>query len=51
MVLIILAEEYSGVHHTPHVGFVLALNLPRLLLPLATGARMVRDRPFTEVVQ
>jgi len=50
VVLIILAEEYSGVHRTPHFGIVLALNLPWLLLPLLTGVRMAREHPFTEPV-
>jgi emopamil binding protein len=48
VVLIILSEEYSGVHKTPHFGFVLALNLPWLLLPLGTLIRMARAHPFTE---
>jgi hypothetical protein len=48
VVLIILSEEYSGVHKTPHFGFVLALNLPWLLLPLGTLIRMAREHPFTE---
>jgi hypothetical protein len=48
VVLIILSEEYSGVHRTPHFGFVLALNLPWLLLPLGTLIRMAREHPFTE---
>lgn len=50
VVLIILAEEYNGVHHSPHFGLVLALNLPWLLLPLATGIRMAREHPFTETL-
>jgi len=50
VVLIILSEEYSGAHATPHFGFVLALNVPWLLLPLATAIRMARDHPFTEPV-
>jgi len=49
VVLIILSEEYSGVHKTPHFGFVLALNLPWLLLPLGTLIRMAREHPFTEL--
>jgi hypothetical protein len=48
VVLIILSEEYSGVHKTPHFAFVLALNLPWLLLPLGTLVRMAREHPFTE---
>ncbi len=49
VVLIILSEEYSGVHKTPHFAFVLALNLPWLLLPLGTLIRMGREHPFTEL--
>jgi hypothetical protein len=49
VVLIILAEEHSGIHRTPHFAMVLALNLPWLLLPLLTGIRMARDHPFTEL--
>jgi hypothetical protein len=51
VVLIILSEEYSGVHKAPHFGFVLALNLPWLLLPLGTLIRMAREHPFTELAQ
>ncbi len=49
VVLIILAEEYNGVHRSPHFAIVLALNLPWLLLPLVTGIRMAREHPFTEL--
>lgn len=49
VVLIIVSEEYSGVNKTPHFGFVLALNLPWLLLPLGTLIRMAREHPFTEL--
>lgn len=48
VVLVILAEEHSGVHRAPHFGFVLLLNLPWLALPAATIARMAREHPFTE---
>jgi emopamil binding protein len=48
VVLIILAEEHSGIHRTRHFAMVLALNLPWLLLPALTVARMARDHPFTE---
>lgn len=48
VVLVILAEEQSGVHRAPHFGVVLLLNLPWLALPLATIARMARGHPFTE---
>jgi hypothetical protein len=50
VVLMILAEEFNGIHRAPHFGFVLALNLPWLLLPLGTLARMARAHPFTEPV-
>lgn len=46
-VLIILMEERYGRHATDHFGFVLALNLPWLLMPLAMIARMRREHPFT----
>ncbi|HEY2550173.1 MAG TPA: emopamil-binding family protein [Streptosporangiaceae bacterium] len=48
VVLIILAEEHSGVYRTPHFGIVLLLNLPWLALPAATILRMRREHPFTE---
>jgi emopamil binding protein len=47
VVLVILAEEYSGIHQTPHFGIVFLLNLPWLALPAATIARMAREHPFT----
>jgi hypothetical protein len=50
VVLIILAEEYDGVHAAPHFGIVLALDMPWLLLPLLTLIRMAREHPFTEPV-
>ena len=50
VVLMILAEEFNGIHRAPHFGFVLALNLPWLLLPLGTLARMRRPHPFSELV-
>ncbi len=50
VVLMILSEEYNGIHRAPHFGFVLALNLPWLLLPLGTLVRMARAHPFTELV-
>jgi hypothetical protein len=49
-VLIILMEERYGRWATDEFGFVLAVNLPWLLLPLATIWRMRRDHPFTEAV-
>jgi hypothetical protein len=46
-VLIILMEERYGQWAAPDFGFVLALNLPWLLMPFATIWRMRRDHPFT----
>ena len=51
VVLVILSEEYSGLYKTPHFAFVLAVNVPWLLLPLGTAIRMARQHPFTELVQ
>lgn len=50
VVLIILAEEHSGVHRAPDFLVVFLLNLPWLALPLATMARMAHDNPFTRLV-
>jgi EXPERA (EXPanded EBP superfamily) len=47
VVLIILAEEYNGVHASPHFPIVLLLNIPWLALPLGTVIRMARQHPFT----
>jgi hypothetical protein len=47
-VLIILMEERYGAWATSHFGFVLALNLPWLLLPVAMVWRMRHDHPFTK---
>lgn len=47
VVLIILAEEYNGIHASPHFGIVLLLNIPWLALPLGTIIRMAREHPFT----
>jgi hypothetical protein len=47
VVLIILSEEYNGVHRAPQFLVILALNLPWLLLPLGTLARMARAHPFS----
>jgi hypothetical protein len=47
VVLIILAEEYNGVHASPHFPIVLLLNIPWLALPLGTIVRMAREHPFT----
>ncbi|MEV0271690.1 MAG: DUF2781 domain-containing protein [Hamadaea sp.] len=42
-VLIILMEERYGPHATPDFGFVLAVNLPWLLMPFAMMARMRKE--------
>jgi hypothetical protein len=47
-VLIILMEERYGQWAAPRFGFVLALNAPWLLMPLATIWRIRRDHPFTQ---
>ena len=48
-VAIILSEEFSGPHATPHPVIVLLANLPWLLMPVAVIARMARRaHPFTE---
>jgi len=48
-VLIILMDEKYGVTPAPNYLFVVSLNLPWLLLPLAVIWRMRRDHPFTTV--
>ena len=48
VVLIILAEEYNGIHASPHFPFVLLVNIPWRALPLGTIIRMCREHPFTE---
>ena len=48
-VLIILAEEYNGIHASPHFRIVLLLNIPWLALPLGTIIRMAREHPFTRL--
>jgi hypothetical protein len=50
VVLIILAEEYNGIHASPHFPIVLLLNIPWLALPLGTIIRMAREHPFTRSV-
>jgi hypothetical protein len=45
-VLIILMDERYGVTPAPNFAFVVSLNLPWLLLPVAMIARMWRDHPF-----
>ena len=50
VVLVILAEEYGGVHRSPHFWVVLLLNLPWLALPVLTLIRMARAHPSSELV-
>ncbi|HSR85852.1 MAG TPA: DUF4231 domain-containing protein [Streptosporangiaceae bacterium] len=47
VVLIILAEEFNGIHATPHFPIILLLNIPWLALPLGTIIRMAPQHPFT----
>ncbi|HEY7223829.1 MAG TPA: emopamil-binding family protein [Micromonosporaceae bacterium] len=46
-VLIILMEEAYGVVPARNLAFVLAVNAPWLLMPVAMIWRMARDNPFT----
>jgi hypothetical protein len=45
-VIVILFEELAGAHATPRPGVVVAANLPWLLMPALTVARMRREHPF-----
>lgn len=47
-VSIILGEELAGPHATPHFPFVLALNLPWLLMPIFLTLRLRKEHPFTQ---
>jgi EXPERA (EXPanded EBP superfamily) len=47
-VFIILGEESAGPHATPNFPFVLALNLPWLLMPICLTLRLRKDHPFTQ---
>ncbi len=49
-VVIILFEEASGQHATPHLGMVIGSNAPWLLVPAFVIARMWRQpHPFTRM--
>jgi hypothetical protein len=48
-VLIILMDEAYGVTPAKNLAFVLAVNVPWLLMPFAMMARLRRDHPFTRV--
>lgn len=47
-VFIILGEEATGPHATPHFPFVLALNLPWLLMPIFLTLRLRKEHPFAQ---
>ena len=50
-VIIILGDEYAGVHASPNFPVVLLENLPWLLFPLFIIYRMWRyEHPFTRIV-
>jgi hypothetical protein len=49
-VFIILGEEMAGPHAAPNFPFVLALNLPWLLMPVLLALRLRREHPFTAPV-
>jgi hypothetical protein len=50
-VIIILGDEYAGVHASPNFPVVLLENLPWLLFPLFIIYRMWRhEHPFTRVI-
>ena len=48
-VFIILGEEFAGPHGAPNFPFVLALNLPWLLMPLALTLRLRKEHPFAQI--
>jgi emopamil binding protein len=47
-VFIILGEEMRGPHAAPHFPFVLALNLPWLLMPIFLTLRLRKEHPFAQ---
>lgn len=49
-VFIILGEEAAGLHATPHLPLVLALNLPWLLMPLFLTWRLRKEHPFARAI-
>lgn len=49
-VFIILGEEMRGPYATPHFPFVLALNLPWLLMPIFLTLRLRKEHPFVQTV-
>ena len=48
-VFIILGEEFAGPHAGPNFPFVLALNLPWLLMPIALTFRLRKEHPFAQL--
>jgi hypothetical protein len=47
-VFIILGEEFAGAYAAPNFPFVLALNLPWLLIPVFLTLRLRKEHPFAE---
>ena len=48
--LVILLEEWHGVYRTSHLPFILMLNAPWVLLPIAVLARVgFTAHPFTRL--
>ncbi len=47
-VFIILGEEFAGPQAAPNFPFVLALNLPWLLMPVFLTFRLRREHPFAQ---
>ena len=48
-VTVILGEEIAGPQATPHLPFVLGLNLPWLLMPILLTLRLRKEHPFAQV--
>lgn len=50
-VFIILGDEFAGLHAAPNFPFVLALNLPWLLVPIFLTLRLRREHPFAQTAE
>jgi emopamil binding protein len=50
-VFIILGDEFAGPHAAPNFPFVLALNLPWLLVPVFLTLRLRREHPFAQMAE
>jgi emopamil binding protein len=50
-VFIILGEEFAGPHAAPNFPFVLALNLPWLLVPIFLTLRLRKEHPFAQTAE